>query len=74
MSYALLVAFILSNLLWLAFLREHDRREREERQTLLDRIESPGTVVIQREMDETENLPAVEYDNDEDFYAAKAET
>ena len=73
MTYALLVVFIASNLLWLAYLRERDRRETEQRQTLLDRIEAPGQVVIQREVESGPDLQAVEFDNDEDFWKAKKE-
>jgi hypothetical protein len=73
MEIALLVALVLTNGGWLVYVYKRDQRESAERQTLLDRIEAPGQVVVQREVAEGPDLPSVPFDDDEAFFEAKQE-
>lgn len=71
MTFALTACLILTVAGFLVLLDRKDRREREERGLLLQRIQAPEVAVAQAASTGAADLPAVNLEVDEDYWSAQ---
>jgi hypothetical protein len=65
------VAFLGAVIMLMDYLRARDQAEREERAKLLVHIQSPVQALAERAEEDVEDLPAVTFEDDADFWESK---